>query len=352
LIFQVFTQADGSSTRRYGGTGLGLTIARQLVELMGGRIRVESQLGMGCVFHFTATFGLSLQKEFRSAPADPVELENIPVLVVDDNFTNRTILEKMLKHWGMRPTLAADAKSAMAELDRARQSNDLFKLVLLDQCMPDVDGFGLCERIREQPGLTDVIVMMLSSSGQSADIPRCRELGVAAYLIKPVSQAELRGTIVSVLSAATKERPPEGLITRRPFREGCGGLKILLAEDNAINQLLGAKLLERDGHSVVVAKDGQEVLAALQHKAFDLILMDVHMPKMGGLEATALIRERERVTGGHVPIMALTAGALNEDRRKCIAAGMDSYLSKPITAQQLRDAINAIQSLFSISISN
>jgi len=349
LIFQAFTQADGSTTRRYGGTGLGLAISRQLVLLMGGRIWVESQLGIGSTFHFTATFELRAKKELQSAPADPVELENVPVLIVDDNLTNRTILENMLTHWGMLPTLAVDAKSAMVELERAQQSNKLFNLILLDLCMPDVDGFSLCEHIRKQPRLTDVTVMMLSSSGQSGDIARCRELGIAAYLIKPVSQAELRSTIVNILSGATKRSSTQRPIAPRISVGSHAGLKILLAEDNATNQLLGIKLLQMDGHSVILARDGQEVLAALQKETFDLILMDVHMPKMGGLEATALIREKERATGGHIPIMALTASAMNEDRDKCIAAGMDSYLSKPISSKQLRDAMSAMPALFSTS---
>lgn len=341
LIFDAFTQADGSTSRKYGGTGLGLTISRQLVELMGGRIWVESAPGKGSVFHFTANFGVGKREAIQArVSADLVELQNVPVLVVDDNKTNRTILERILAHWGMRVTPAADAEAALTELRRAQQSHDPFRLILLDVCMPGIDGFDLVEQIRGYPDLEHITIMMLSSSGMRGDALRCRQLHIAAYLVKPVGQKELRDAVVAVLARKRREDASASLVTRHSLRESRPGLHILLAEDNPVNQQLAVRLLEKHGHSVVVANNGREALAALEKEKFQLVLMDVQMPEMGGFEATAAIRAQERNTGAHIPIIAMTAHAMKGDREKCLEAGMDAYVSKPIKVKELLDAID------------
>jgi signal transduction histidine kinase/CheY-like chemotaxis protein/HPt (histidine-containing phosphotransfer) domain-containing protein len=341
-VFQSFTQADGSTTRKYGGTGLGLTISRQIIERMAGRIWVESSVGKGSTFHFIAPLRLGLAAAVKSPIADLESLQGLPVLVVDDNLTNLRILEGMLRRWGAKPVLADGASEAMAALEHAQQSGEKFKLLLLDVRMPGVDGFALCERIRHSPGMSNITVMMLSSVARRQDAVRSRELGIAAYLTKPVDWKELRDIIASILTEKVKTTAPTTSLVPEQLGKGMRGLRILLAEDNEVNQELAQSLLKKYGHSVLLANDGQEALATWEKESFDLILMDLQMPVMGGFEATAAIRRKEAHTGAHIPIVAMTAHAMKGDRENCLAAGMDGYVPKPISVKNLLDAIDAV----------
>jgi len=337
-IFDPFSQADTSTTRKYGGTGLGLTISTRLVEMMGGKIWVESELGRGSQFHFTVRLAAADAKEIRLGTIAPAELlRGVRVLVVDDNRTNCRILEGMLNRWEMKPITVNGGASALTLLSAAREAGEPFGLVLTDMHMPDMDGFALVEQIRQRPDLATATIMMLTSAGHRGDAARCQELGVSAYLLKPIRQSELREAIARVLGA----REHDGaipLVTRfslQDAREPDAYLSVLLAEDNLVNQRLVVRLLEKRGHRVVVAGTGLEALKALEKESFDLVLMDVQMPDMDGLEATAAIREKEKDTAAHQAIVALTAHAMKGDREKCLAAGMDGYLTKPIRPQEL-----------------
>ncbi|HUX10760.1 MAG TPA: PAS domain S-box protein, partial [Terriglobia bacterium] len=334
LIFEAFTQADSSMTRKYGGSGLGLTISAKLVHMMHGQLWVESEPGQGSTFHFTARFGVSAVPA-RVEPREAVALDGMAVLVVDDNATNRRILEAMLRHWLMEPALAEGGEAALAAMEEHAASAKTFPLVLIDAQMPEMDGFTLAERIKQNPQLAGATIMMLSSSGQRGDAARCRELGIAAYLIKPIRQSELLRAILEALGKPSGRREQLPLVTRHSLREKQVGAHILLAEDNAVNRILVMKLLEKRGLQVTVAGNGKEVLAALEKESFDLVLMDVQMPEMDGLEATAVIREKEKVEGGHLPIIALTAYAMKGDEERCREAGMDDYIAKPIRPQEL-----------------
>jgi CheY-like chemotaxis protein/anti-sigma regulatory factor (Ser/Thr protein kinase) len=339
-IFEPFMQADASTTRKYGGTGLGLAIASQLVALMGGRLWVESEPGKGSTFHFTAYVDLAATPAERPPRASPEILHNLPVLVVDDNATNRQILEMMLRHLKMVPTTAAGGVAGLAVMLQAKKAGETFRVALIDACMPDMDGFALAERIKHDPELAGTMIMMLTSGGLRGDVARCRKLGISAYLIKPVRQSELVEAILSLLGQAPRERAE--VITRHSLREARRKLHILLAEDNLVNQTLVVRLLGKAGHNVVVAGNGKEALATLAKAgpgAFDLVLMDVQMPEMDGFEAAAAIRKKERGTGTHLPIVAMTAHAMKGDRERCLAAGMDGYLSKPVKREELIDAI-------------
>ncbi|MGO9892662.1 MAG: response regulator [Bryobacteraceae bacterium] len=335
-IFEAFTQADSSTTRRYGGTGLGLTISLHLVQMMGGIIWVESQPGRGSTFHFTVQAGREGNSP-AAVPPDRKLLEGVPALIVDDNQTNRRILFENLSRWGMRPVEAESGAAAIRLLEGAS-----FPLVLTDVHMPEMDGFQLAEHIKR--GNAAMPIVMLTSDTGAGDVTRSRELGIEAYLTKPVAQAELQEAILRVLSRAPRVQPappPAEPASESPKRAVT--LRILLAEDNPVNQQVALRMLERQGHSVTLAGDGRAALAALGRGPFDLLLMDVQMPDMDGFEATAAIRDRERGTGEHVAIFAMTAHAMAGDRERCLAAGMDGYIAKPIRKKDLLDALARVR---------
>ncbi|MCI0568382.1 MAG: response regulator, partial [Acidobacteria bacterium] len=343
-IFEAFVQADSSMTRKYGGTGLGLAIVNRLVDMMAGSIWVESQPGQGSTFHFTARFGVEQIPAPCPVQGGVASLQGMHVLVIDDNATNRKILEAMVRHWEMVPTLAEGGGEGLAIMKESKLRSEPFPLVLLDFQMPGMDGFAVVEQILKDPDLAGATIMMLTSAGQRGDGARCRELGIAAYLVKPIRQSELLEAILLAVGRGPQERAPSPLITRHTLREGRRKVRVLLAEDNAVNQALAVRLLEKRGHSVVVAANGREALKALRQQEFDVVLMDVQMPEMDGFEATATLRAEEKRTGRHMPIVAMTAHAMKGDRERCLEAGMDDYVSKPINPEQLFDAIDRMVS--------
>jgi len=334
-IFASFSQADASTTRRFGGTGLGLTIACQLVALMGGRISVESRPGMGSNFHFALPFTARPAPAAAPPPRRMAELRGMSVLVVDDNATNRRILEEVLTQWEMQPTVVDSGEAAIHALERAWICGEPYQIVLLDFQMPAMDGFEVARQIKARPELAAATIMMLSSVGHRGDALRCREAGVASYLTKPVRQAVLMDALLAVLANAAQPASTPALVTRHSLSETARSRHVLLAEDNPVNQKLVVKILEKHGLSVVVAANGREALAAIARESFDIVLMDVQMPEMGGFEACMEIRRGESATGGHLPVVALTAHALKGDCEACLSAGMDDYLAKPIRAPEL-----------------
>jgi signal transduction histidine kinase/CheY-like chemotaxis protein len=341
-IFDAFAQADSSTTRQYGGTGLGLTISAKLVGMMGGHIRLDSKEGKGSTFHFTVRLGRSLRLENPSRSVTADTMENLEVLVVDDNVTNRLILREMLTRWGMRPETADGGPEALKLMTEAAEAGRRFPLILLDANMPGMDGFALVARIRKTPRLADAVFVMLTSSGKRADHERCRSLGIATYVTKPIREKELYAAVTEALGTG-KVRAPEGpAVAITANGPALRSLRILLAEDNAVNQQIVIAFLKRRGHAISVAANGQMAVELSGREPFDLILMDVQMPVMGGFEATRLIREREHGSGKRTPIFALTARAMKGDREQCLAAGMDTYLSKPLRATDLNAAIDAL----------
>jgi signal transduction histidine kinase/DNA-binding response OmpR family regulator len=339
-IFEAFSQADGSMARRYGGTGLGLAICVRMVEKMNGRMWVESTDCQGSTFHFTIALAMQACAERQPKPVESDHLLDMQALIVDDNSTNRQLLHGMLSRWGMKPTGVAGGQAALATLEAAMNAGHPFPLILLDGQMPEMDGFTLAEEIRKNPRLVQATIMMLTSAGYLGDATRCRELGIAAYLVKPIHQNELLSVIRAVLRGAPQPSIP--LVPKPEIQQDRRGLRILLAEDNAVNQTLAVRLLEKRGHHVTVAANGRLAVEAAQKNRFDIVLMDIQMPEMDGFEATAAIRANEKLAGTHVPIVAMTAHALKGDEELCISAGMDSYVSKPIRSADLFAAIGSL----------
>ena len=340
-IFDAFSQADGSMTRKYGGTGLGLTICMRLAEMMGGRVWLESEPGKGSTFHFTVQLAVQDTASARPIPLQPKQLRDLPALIVDDNFTNRRVLHGILTSWGMRPTSVEGGRAALQALEIAKSTGHPFPLILLDGEMPDMDGFALAEQIQKDPGLLAATIMMLTSVGHLGDAARCRELDISAYIVKPIRQTELLDGICQVLNKvpAKKHMP---LVTRHTLQEDKQRSRVLQAEDHAVNKTLTVRLLETRGYSVIIAGNGREAVEAFENNQLDVVLMDIQMPEMNGFEATAAIRAKEKLTGGHIPIIALTAHALKSDQERCISAGMDGYVSKPIRTSELFSAIESM----------
>lgn len=329
-IFEAFTQADSSSTRRYAGAGLGLAISSQMIAAMGGKLSVRSSLGQGSVFSFDLPFTVGATP--HQAPS-ALDLQGLPVLIVDDNATNLKLLSHLLKKWGMNPTASGNAMEALEIATTAHRNGQPFRLAVLDGMMPAMDGFELAERFQHTPELSGAIVMMLTSGAMRGDAQRCRELGVQAYLTKPVDKAELFNAIKMALNAPTDSV----LITKHNLNESPlqKQLTILLVEEDLLDQKLSVNLLSKSGHRVDLAANGVEALKMSEAHSYDVILMDLEMTEMGGLEAARRIRERERASGQHTPIIALTAGAASEDQQRYLEAGMDDCVSRPLDAEQL-----------------
>jgi signal transduction histidine kinase/DNA-binding response OmpR family regulator len=345
LIFKPFSQADSSTARKHGGTGLGLTISTRLVHMMGGRIWVESEVGKGSAFHFTADLGRSLSVAVTGGAAD-LSLVGVTALIVDDHEVNRRVFTEALRRWGMMASAASSGREALVLLGTAARAGVPFRLLITDPHMPEMDGFMLAEQAASDPTLAPLSVVMLTSAGRRGDAARCREKGVTAYLNKPLRSSDLQAMLLSVLA----NRPPAGggdpspLLTRYSLSADTGlkNLRILLVEDNAINQRIARTVLEKRGYSVTLAMNGRQALEQWEKHSFDVILMDGQMPEMDGFETTALIRREEKTSGQHIPIIALTAYALKGDEERCLSAGMDSYVTKPIQAEQLFQAIESV----------
>jgi signal transduction histidine kinase/DNA-binding response OmpR family regulator len=332
-LFEAFSQVDSSTTRRFGGTGLGLAISRRLVKLMGGKIWLESTAGVGTTFYFSIPLLIANNVPPSAVSANLPSLAQVRILVVDDNTTNRRTLERMLGFWHAEVSSVPSGKSALHALARAKAEGSPFTLVLVDYQMPEMDGFDLAKQIRSE--FSDSLIMMLTSDDCNSTMARCRENGIKAHLIKPIRQADLIAAIKKVLT-------PPGQQTRDVLAQAAINaqktgrkLRVLLAEDNAVNQKVATKLLQHIGHVVTLAETGREAVDKFLTGDFDVVLMDVQMPEMDGLEATELIRKDELGKNSHIPIIGLTAFAMPEDRESCLTAGMDGCLSKPFRAEEL-----------------
>jgi two-component system sensor histidine kinase/response regulator len=335
IIFDAFEQADSSTTRKYGGTGLGLAISKHIVNIMGGEIWLESEARGGSTFHFTAKF-VATEDSASVVPASVEDLEGTRVLIIDDNATKRRILVELLRHWKMEPEAADSGPSGLAKLFQAHSERPI-GLILLDEEMPGMDGFEVVQRIRAIPMFSGAMIMMLTSADQSSSAVKCRELAVESYLVKPIQPAELQMAIcrtLGMLQPAGVVREPEG-----EQRARTPALRILVAEDNPVNQRLAEKVLQKMGHEVTLASTGTAAVAKWSSCEFDLIFMDVQMPDMDGFDATRAIRVRELLTGTHVPVVAMTARAMLGDREACLEAGMDDYISKPVSAKTIEQSI-------------
>jgi PAS domain S-box-containing protein len=340
LIFKPFAQVDSSTTRKYGGTGLGLTIVAQLVEMLGGKIWVDSELGKGSVFHFTAIYERPAKPAATEEQALPL---NIPVLVVDDHASNRELLAEMLSNWRLKPMAVENAQAALTALQTAKSFGNPFQLVLMDANLDKTDGFEVAEKIRKLAAEPPKTIMLLTAAALNQDAARCREMGLEGYVTKPIKESSLLDQIMTIFAARGEEQKSARINLRTlETTAELRPLNILLAEDNNVNQVLALRMLHKRGHKVTVANNGQEAVELSGKTNYDLVLMDVQMPVMDGFEATANIRKREKTTGLHVPIIALTAHAMKGYREQCIEGGMDDYLSKPLRANELFDMIEKL----------
>ncbi len=339
MIFEAFSQADATTARQFGGTGLGLTISSLLIAMMGGTLDLESEPGKGSTFFFTLQLTPSGDPQPEPARAAIVALRNLRVLVVDDNSTHRKFLGQTLRLHGLRATLAACGSQALASLQQAARDGDPYPLLVADAHMPDMDGFTLVETIQQDPQLASCAVIVLTSAAHAGDSGRCREPDVSAYLTKPVGDVDL---LYALLRAFRKQSggAKSDLVRNEPVHATKSGLRILVVDDNQVNRRLATRLMEKQGYAVVSAESGHHAMEALETQTFDVVLMDVQMPEMDGFEATRAIRQRERKTGAHIPIIAMTAHAMEGDRQVCLSAGMDGYVSKPVNAQSLIAAID------------
>ena len=344
LLFHAFSQADSSTTRKYGGTGLGLAISARLVNMMGGKIWVESTEGKGSKFHFTVKISRAAERHNLATSALPSELQGQAVLVVDDNEANRLIIHKMTAGWGMKPVSVKGGEEALAVMEAARQRRDPFRVIVIDARMPGMDGFQLAEKIKHKSELAQAIILMLTSAGQPGEAARCNELGISAYLLKPLLKADLLAALLRVLGHGGQETAA-ALVTRHTLRESSQKLHVLVAEDNRVNQTLMVRVLQKMGHSSVVASNGREALSLAFSQKFDVVFMDVQMPEMDGLAATVAIRKAEKSSGSHLPIFAMTAHAMKGDRESCLQAGMDGYLAKPVRFSDLEQTLATLSNV-------